>query len=144
MNSIKGVEFLRSESPNLSDSNGGYSTAGVGMMKRPNVASGQSGLHSPGEKQPNFILVCLEHLVPVMDRLVQPQDRPLLDLCLSKLGMVSMLHISYARYCRQPISFSVVGILESLPYKVDVYEGSTTCSGTPNVDISGTKKNCPD
>lgn len=39
-------------------------------------------------KAPNFILLCLELLMPVYDVLVAPEDKPLLDMCTSRLGMV--------------------------------------------------------
>lgn len=42
-------------------------------------------------KVPNFILLCLELLLPVYDGLLSPVDKPLLEVCTTKLGMVCNL-----------------------------------------------------
>ena len=39
-------------------------------------------------KQPNFILLCLEILLPVVEKLVSKEDHSLMEMCASKLGMV--------------------------------------------------------
>lgn len=50
------------------------------------------------EKPPNFILLCLELLLPVYDGLISVEDKPLLDMCTSKLGTVRLAHTSNLRY----------------------------------------------
>ncbi len=79
MLSIKGVESIPGETPSHS--------------KHHKVAPGHSRLQA-GERQPNFILLCLELLVPVVDKMVDPLDRPLLDACSSKLGLVGVRSIN--------------------------------------------------
>ena len=47
------------------------------------------GHHSNhSQKMPNHIFLCLELLLPVVDMLVNEEDRPLLDRCTAKLGQV--------------------------------------------------------
>jgi len=49
-------------------------------------------------KTPNFILLCLELLLPVYDGLVAPEDKPLLDMCTARLGMVRSFNNHVANY----------------------------------------------
>ncbi len=62
-----------------------YLGDGRTAFKRPRFP-GHSKLES--KKQPNVILLCLEILLPVAEKLVSGEDRLLVDTCTSKLGMV--------------------------------------------------------
>jgi hypothetical protein len=44
------------------------------------------------ERRTSIILVCLEMLLPVVEKLLSPEDRTLVDMCTAKLGMVSYVH----------------------------------------------------
>lgn len=57
-----------------------------GSLKQRQVA-GPCSKQEPRRKM-NVILMCLELLLPVVERLIPSEDRTLVDMCASKLGMV--------------------------------------------------------
>lgn len=63
-------------------------------MKSVNFLNG-SGTYKKSPKQfkseSNFILLCLELLLPVADKLISKEDKPLMDACSLKLGMVKWM-----------------------------------------------------
>lgn len=65
-----------------------YVNGTSGAFKR-SQTPGHSKFQS--EKQPNFILLCLELLLPVAEKLISKEDRLLVEMCTEKLGMVMLL-----------------------------------------------------
>lgn len=69
---------------------GGKST----MVKRPPQVQVPGNSKFQAKKMQNLILTCLEMLLPSAERLISPEDRSLVEMCTSKLGMVCMHDIT--------------------------------------------------
>lgn len=69
-------------------------TSSVGRAAGDASGTGSKRHQVPGrskfqsKKQPNFILLCLEMLLPVVEKLISKEDHSLMETCASKLGMV--------------------------------------------------------
>ena len=67
---------------------GYFSHVGGGTFRRPQIPGNSK--NQSRKKDHNIILVCLEMLLPVVEKLLSPEDRVLADMCTSKLGNVRL------------------------------------------------------